>query len=111
MEKCRTLGTEKAKKVGQYFLFSYSPNSLKLVYGFTKPKQTYAEVSDELICKVIERVDYLLKNDPNHLRNVGFYSRTHWNLCPSTVNCPYIAKLVLDVFPYELIYRIKSQYS
>lgn len=113
MEKCRTLGADKAKtqKESRYFLFSYCTNNLKLVYGFTRPKQTYAEINDELIWKVIERVEYLLMNDPIHSRDVGFYSQTHWELCPQTVFCPYIAKLVLDVFPYELIDRIKSQYT
>ena len=81
-----------------------------MIYGFTKPTQTYVEICDELIFKVIERIEYLLINNKQHSRDVGYYSRTHWEDCLQTVDCPYIAKLVLDVFPYELINRIKNQF-
>lgn len=115
MESCKTLGADNAtkSKKNRYFLFSYCHKKLKLVYGFTKIKRTNVEVDDELISKVIGRIEYLeklYKKEIKQTRKVGNYSRTYWKICPQTQHCPYIAKLVLDVFPIDIIDEIKRQY-
>lgn len=103
MEKCKTLGEE------TYFEFTYLNNHLTITYGFTAAQQTTVDISNYLIATVIKRVDYLIKNEKENSRKTSYYSRTYWEECPQTQHCPYIAKLVLDVFPLETIEAILSQ--
>lgn len=97
MEKCKTMGGD------TYFEFTYSDEKLIINYGFTSNQQTTVEIPAQLIKTVIKRVEYMKLNDIEHLRTVGYYSLTHWKDCPNTHYCPYIAKLVLDVFPDVVI--------
>ena len=103
MEKCKTLGEE------NYFEFSYLNDELKIKYGFTVEKQTEATIDNSLIIAVINRINYLKTHNRVNLRIVGNYSLTHWEECPQTQYCPYVAKLVLDVFPNETIDKIINQ--
>jgi len=103
MEKCKTLGEE------TYFEFSFSNDVLKIKYGFTVEKQTETIIENSLIIAVINRVNYLKIHNSENLRTVGYYSLTHWKECPQTQYCPYVAKLVLDVFPIEKIEKIINQ--
>lgn len=103
MEQCKTLGEE------TYFEFSYSNDVLKIKYGFTVEKQTETIIENSLIIAVINRVNYLKIHNSENLRTVGYYSLTHWKECPQTQYCPYVAKLVLDVFPKEKIEKIINQ--
>jgi hypothetical protein len=103
MEKCKTLGEE------TYFEFSYSKDILKIKYGFTVEKQTETIIENSLIIAVINRVNYLKIHNSEKLRTVGYYSLTSWEECPQTQYCPYVAKLVLDVFPIETLNRIISE--
>jgi hypothetical protein len=103
MEQCKTLGEE------TYFEFSYQNNELQIKYGFTKDNQNEAEIDNSLIIAVISRVNYLKNHDKENLRTVGYYSRSHWNECPQTQHCPYVAKLILDVFPLETLIKIISE--
>ena len=103
MEHCKTLGEE------TYFEFSYSNDVLKIKYGFTVEKQTETIIENPLIIAVINRVNYLKIHNSENLRTVGYYSLTHWKECPQTQYCPYVAKLVLDIFPVETIEKIINQ--
>ena len=58
MEQCKTLGEE------TYFLFSYCPDNLVLVYGFSKSKQKFKILKDE----------FILKNDyESFYKKIGLY--------------------------------------
>ncbi|WP_396153060.1 hypothetical protein [Flavobacterium sp.] len=103
MEQCKTLGEE------TYFEFSYFQEILIIKYGFTVANQTEIKIENALILNVIDRINYLKIANPENLRTVGYYSLTHWKECPQTQHCPYIAKLVLDVFPIETLNRIISE--
>ena len=95
MQKCKTLGEE------TYFEFSFDNNILIVRYGFTKNHQTTIIIQNELIKKVINRVAEL-KND-ERFRSTSFYTINQWKDCPNTIYCPYVAKLIIDVFPKETI--------
>lgn len=103
MEQCKILGEE------TYFEFSYSNDELKIKYGFTVANQTEFKIENSLIVNVIDRVNYLKIHSIENIRTVGYYSLTHWKECPQTQYCPYIAKLVLDVFPKETLDKIINQ--
>jgi hypothetical protein len=103
MEQCKTLGEE------TYFEFSYQNNEVWIKYGFTNDNQTEVKIDNSLIVDVINRVNYLKTNDTENLRTVGYYSRSYWNECRQTQYCPYVAKLILDVFPLETINKIISK--
>lgn len=103
MEKCKTLGEE------TYFEFSYLNDELKIKYGFTVEKQTEATIDNSLIIAVINRANHLKTHNKVNLRAVGYYSLTHWEECPQTQHCPYVAKLVLDVFPNDTLDKIISK--
>jgi hypothetical protein len=105
MEKCKTLGKE------TYYEFSYSGEILKIKYGFSGSKQTEIEIENTLIEDVIKRVKYLEENDRAHSRMATYYERPKWEGCKNTVQSPYIAKLVLDVFPQETLDRIAQSYK
>ena len=110
METCKTLGADGKRKIGnQYFKFSYCPNELILIYGFTKKKQSFEIVNDEQISKVIRRVKELKENDIDHYRYASYYTPTKWTECELRNCSPYIAKLILDVFPNETIERILNE--
>lgn len=79
---------------------------LTIKYG---PQKTQALVEHFIVNEVINRVEYLKENNIENYRTVGYYSLTHWAGCPNTVQCPYVAKLVLDVFPEEIIEAYKNQ--
>jgi hypothetical protein len=100
MEQCKTLGEE------TFFEFSYSNDELKIKYGFTVANQTEVKINTTTIVDVINRVNYLKNHNIENLRTVGYYSLAHWENCPQTQHCPYIAKLVLDVFPKETLDNI-----
>lgn len=104
MEKCKTLGEE------TFFEYSYLNNILKISFGFSTNNITTVDISNSLIFDVIKRVNDLKLNDVEHSRMVGYYSLTHWLNCPQTQYCPYIAKLVLDVFPNKLIDNIVNSF-
>ncbi len=97
MEKCKTLGEE------TYFEFSLVNNELLITYGFTLDEQKTVLIQNSLIISVINRVHYLKENDIEHYKTSSFYTITKWEKCPNTQYCPYVAKLVLDVFPEDLI--------
>lgn len=100
MEKCKTLGNE------TYFKFSLDENNkLSLSYGNS---DQINEVPNEMIIKVLLRVENIKAKSTNELRKVGNYSLTNWSACPNTVLCPYIAKLIIDVFDNESINFFKS---
>lgn len=103
MEQCKTLGEE------TYFEFSYSNDVLKIKYGFSVANQTEVKIKNTTIVDVINRINYLKIANPDNLRTVGYYSLTNWKECPQTQHCPYVAKLVLDVFPIETLNRIISE--
>ena len=74
METCKTLGADGKRKIGnQYFKFSYCPNELTLIWGFTKNKPKFAIIKDDLIKKVILRVNNMLANNKVNSRTVGYY--------------------------------------
>jgi hypothetical protein len=102
MEKCKTLGEE------TYFEFSYFNDELKIKYGFSVANKTEVKIKNSLIVNVIDRVNYLKIHSIENLRTVGYYSLTNWYECPQTIHCPYVAKLILDVFPKEIINKILS---
>ena len=108
METCKTLGADKPKKNlhDRYFKFSYCPNELILIYAFTKKKQSFEIVNDKQISKVIRRVNELKENDIDHYRHASYYTPKKWTECDLRNCSPYIAKLILDVFPTETIERI-----
>ena len=95
MQKCKTLGEE------TYFEFSFDDNELKIKYGFTLTEQNTVTIQNELIKSVIERVNEL--REDIHFRSTSYYTITQWEGCPNTIYCPYVAKLVIDVFPNEII--------
>lgn len=97
MEQCKTLGEE------TFFEYSFSNHQLIIKYGFTTDKQTTIEIPNSLISTVIDRVNYLKSNNIENYRKVSFYSKTNWKECPQTQYCPYIAKLILDVFPIKTL--------
>jgi hypothetical protein len=108
MEKCKTLGKE------TYFLYSYCSDNLVLVYGFSKPKQKFKILKDEFIYKVICRMQFLVGqdklNNTNNYRKSSFYTDSKWmEAGVDRVFSPYVAKLVLDVFPVETLNRIISE--
>lgn len=100
MEKCKTLGEE------TYFEFSLTKNVLTITYGFTSIEQKTVVIQDSLIKCVIERVHFLKENDIEHYRSSSYYTITHWEKCPQTQYCPYVAKLVIDVFTNEVMANI-----
>ncbi|WP_396170861.1 hypothetical protein [Flavobacterium sp.] len=100
MEQCKTLGEE------TYFEFSYSNDELKIKYGFSVANQTEVTIENSLIVNVIGRVNYLKIHSFENVRTVGYYSLAHWKECPQTQYCPYVAKLVLDVFSKETLDNI-----
>lgn len=108
MEQCKTLGEE------TYFLFSYCPDNLVLVYGFSKPKPKFKILKDEFIYKVICRKQFLLEQDKqkntNNYRKSSYYNDPKWiEAGVDRVLSPYVAKLILDVFPKEILDKIISQ--
>lgn len=108
MEKCKTLGEE------TYFLFSYCPDNLVLVYGFSKSKQKFKILKDEFIYKVISRVQFLVRQDKlhktNNFRKSSFYNDPKWmEAGVDRILSPYVAKLVLDVFPNDTLDKIISK--
>jgi hypothetical protein len=108
MEKCKTLGEE------TYFLYSYCPDNLVLVYGFSKTKQKFKILKDEFIYKVICRKEFLEGQDKlhstNNYRKSSFYNDPKWTEAGvDRVLSPYVAKLVLDVFSNETLNRIISE--
>ena len=110
MEKCKTLGERK----DTYFLFSYIQNELIIVYGFSKPKQKFVILDDEFIAKIIHRTEELKEKDKetktsNH-RKSSYYTDTKWDETANRIYSPYVAKLVLDVFPEEIIKQIRNKY-
>jgi hypothetical protein len=94
MEKCKTLGEE------AFFEFTCIGGQLTIRYGANGIEQ---QAPAELVATVIQRVSYLQLNDAEHSRMTGYYSIPHWAECPDMILCPYIAKLVLDVFPDVVI--------
>ena len=96
MEKCKTLGEE------TYFEYTTcrSDGQLWIRFGANGIEQL---ASAELVATVIQRVSYLQLNDAEYSRMTGYYSIPHWAECPDMILCPYIAKLVLDVFPNQVI--------
>lgn len=111
MEKCKTLG----EKEDTYFLYSYCPNQLVLVYGFSNPKQKFVILDDEFIAKIIHRTEELKEKDKetktsNH-RKSSYYTDTKWDETANRIYSPYVAKLVLDVFPQETLDRIAQSYK
>jgi hypothetical protein len=100
MQKCKTLGED------TYFLFSYTTNQLILIYGFTMANQHFVILDDVFIKIIIQRKNDLSVNLPNNVRMSSYYTSTHWDTCPNTQWSPYVAKLLLDVFPSEEIDRI-----
>ena len=90
MEKCKTLGEE------TFFEFTCIGGQLTIRYGVNGIQQP---APAELVATVIQRVSYLLLNDSEHSRMTGYYTIPHWAECSDMILCPYIAKLVLDVFP------------
>ena len=110
MEQCKTLGEE------TYFLFSYCPDKLVLVYGFSKTKQKFKILNDEFIYKIICRNQFLLEQDKlhntNNYRKSSFYNDPKWmEAGVDRVLSPYVAKLVLDVFPKDILDKIISKYK
>jgi uncharacterized protein (DUF1015 family) len=108
MEQCKTLGEE------TYFLFSYCPDNLVLVYGFSKSKQKLKILKDEFIYKVICRMQFLVEqdklNNTNNYRKLSFYNDPKWmEAGVDRILSPYVAKLVLDVFPNEILEKIINQ--
>jgi hypothetical protein len=100
MEKCKTLGEE------AYFEYTTSRGDGKLwikfgVNGIEQPALI------ELVENVIQRVSYMQLNDAEHSRMTSYYTMPHWAECPDMILCPYIAKLVLDVFPNQVIENLK----
>jgi hypothetical protein len=108
MEQCKTLGEE------TYFLFSYCPDNLVLVYGFSKAKQKFKILKDEFIYKVICRKQFLenedkQRNTKTHTK-ASYYNDPKWkDSGVDRILSPYVAKLVLDVFPKETLDRIISE--
>jgi len=100
MEKCKTLGNE------TFFRFSLN-EQYELFISFGSDPQII-QVSYELINLIVHRVEDLRENAPNELKKVANYSLTNWSECPNTVLCPYIAKLVIDVFDIETIRYFNS---
>lgn len=110
MEKCKTLGEKK----DTYFLYSYCPNQLVVVYGFSNPKQKFVILDDEFIAKVICRTEELKNEDKksktNYHRMASYYTDSKWDKTANRIYSPYVAKLVLDVFPEEIIKQIRNKY-
>ena len=100
MQKCKTLGEE------TYFEFSFDDNELKIRYGFTLTEQNTVTIQNDLIKRVIERVNEL-RNDI-HFRSTSYYTINQWVDCPNTIYCPYVAKLLIDVFPLDIIENFKD---
>lgn len=67
METCKTLGADRysIEQKGHYFMFSYCPDKLILIYGFTNDEQSFEMVNDRQISKVIRRVNELKEKDFN----------------------------------------------
>jgi hypothetical protein len=109
MEKCKTLGED------TYFLYSYCPDNLVLVYGFSKTKQKFKILKDEFIYKVICRKEFLESEDKqmntDTCRKSSYYNDPKWEAGVDRILSPYVAKLVLDVFPNDILDKIISKYN
>lgn len=112
MEKCKTLGSGTPQSTPlAYFKFSYSENELTLNYGYSNLQQSSSIVNDDFIYQVIQRVEYLREHQNENLRKPSYYTRPKWQECINNRPSPYVAKLILDVFPDETIERIKRRFE
>jgi hypothetical protein len=95
MEKCKTLGGE------SYFFFSIDEVKNELFIQTQGNDQVYIiPFGDIRISMTWDRINH---SELPQREMAGNYNQPNWQLCPSPVLCPYIAKLLLHVIPNELI--------
>ena len=89
--------------------FEYSVENGKLLLRFGR-MVNFLEANEEWVLKVRDRIQKLKDDEhPKYKTQTSLYNKKIWEECPNNRTCPYLAKLVLDVFPNEILEKIINQ--
>lgn len=102
MEKCKTLGGR------SFFYYIINEKERVLIIQTSKsPTEHTISFGDAPINDVWARINSAENDKEKH--QTSFYGQPKWGKCPNRILCPYIAKLLLDVFNEEQIKQVISK--